>query len=87
MPKKKRIDGNCIDCYYSMELTFDNRFFGCDYLGKTGRLRPCEYGWACTVKKPVERLKVRYRRCSGIDWSDGDGQEKEERKERSTDIP
>lgn len=53
-PKRKsqRADTNCVTCFYSMQLTMldGGIYYACDYLGKTGKRRPCEYGDKCTVK-------------------------------------
>ena len=61
MPKIRQPDGNCIDCEYSMLLRIDSDFYACDYIGFNKKRRPCEYGWACTVKKPVKGRKRRIR--------------------------
>ena len=49
----KRIDGNCIDCAYSMTIHSGYRFYACDYQGIMGKKRPCKYGYGCTVKKSI----------------------------------
>ena len=51
--KEQRSDANCVDCEYSMLLSIDKSGYWhvCDYLGRVGKCRPCEYGLNCTVKK------------------------------------
>ena len=50
--RKPRADRNCVDCEYSMRLILLNCgvWYACDYLGRTGKRRPCESGDKCTVK-------------------------------------
>lgn len=52
MSNGERPDKNCKMCVYSVKMYIDGigmRYI-CDYIGKTGRCRPCEYGDNCTVK-------------------------------------
>lgn len=55
--REKRLDANCVDCVYSVWLYPPNmeRFCGCDYMGITGKRRPCPYGAGCTVKKKKKK--------------------------------
>ena len=52
-PKPNR---NCMDCIYTELVTLPDcgRWNVCDYIGHTGKCRPCPYGDGCTVKKKKE---------------------------------
>ena len=58
--KTQRADMNCVTCHYSMQLMLldGGVHYACDYLGKVGKCRPCEYGDKCTVKVKRRRRKV-----------------------------
>ena len=49
-------DWRCVNCIYSAYLSYDNkgkrpeRLLICDYIGFTGKKRPCSAGKDCTVR-------------------------------------
>ena len=58
--KKPRTERNCVNCIYSIKVhVFGGGIWNaCDYLGITGKCRPCEPGDECTVKK-ARRIRRR----------------------------
>jgi hypothetical protein len=52
MMDERRQDSNCRDCVYSMLLSLPRGgiWHACDYMGITGKRRPCDGGDNCTVK-------------------------------------
>lgn len=66
--KKRRCDANCRDCQYSMWLSWDGRYCVCDYLGMTGKRRPCEAGDGCTVKEKLNGKRRKVRPDGGKVW-------------------
>ena len=51
--KTPRPDANCKTCTRSTLVWLDDLgvYYACDYIGRVGKRRPCEYGDKCTVKK------------------------------------
>ena len=62
----ERVDANCVDCRFSvlLHVNVDNSaglFYACDYIGITGKRRPCPYGKGCTVKEKMHHAKAKVR--------------------------
>ena len=60
LPEQPRPDRNCKTCTMSMQVWLDDMgvYYACDYLGRVGKRRPCEYGDGCTVKLKKKRGKT-----------------------------
>ena len=62
MMDERRQDGNCVDCVYSTLLSLPRAglWHACDYIGVTGKRRPCEAGYNCKVKVDEESEQGRW---------------------------
>ena len=64
----RRHDANCKDCKYSMIISWEGTFYACDYMGMTGKRRPCEPGDGCTVKVKLNGQRRKVRPDGGRVW-------------------
>ena len=56
--QERKSDANCVDCRFCMELHWEGKYYACDYMGMTGKRRPCEAGDGCKVKEKGERKRI-----------------------------